>query len=124
MVQRLAQFLLLQFQRPGREHALPVAVLVFDAQNDRLHVRGREDLTSVADTDDALVLAETVRQLEADANARSGLAILDLLESTLSNSVRMTERIAFETQNIRATVDLLAAAFFLEKNGEFHPLSE
>jgi hypothetical protein len=110
-VQPTAHFLLLQFQRPGDGWSWPVAILLFDPSNDKLHVRGREDYASIADADDALVLAETVKQLQADARAQSGSAILELLESTLSNSVRMTERIILRAPDIRATLDHLSAAF-------------
>ena len=106
----LAQFLLLQFQRPSDE-LWPVAVLVFDPSNDRLYVRGREDYAGIADDDDAQVLSETVKQLQADVAAQSGNAILDLLESTLSNSIRLTERIPFRTPDIANSLHYFSTAF-------------
>ena len=109
----LAHFVLLQFERPGYELLLPIAVLLLDPAADKLHVRGRGDFTSVADADDALVLAETVKQLQADAVAQSGGAILELLESTLSNSIRVTERITMRVRDIGSTLDHLSAAFLL-----------
>jgi hypothetical protein len=109
-VNYLAQFLLLQFQRPGDE-LWPVAVLVFDPSNDRLYVRGREHYASIADDDDAQVLSETVKQLQAEVAAQSGSAILDSLESTLSNSIRVTERIAFRTPDIATSLYYLSTAF-------------
>ena len=110
-MQPLAYFLLLQFQRPGHGLLWPFAVLLFDLSNDKLYVRGRGDYAGIADDDDALVLAETVNQLQADAGAERASAILDLLESTLSNSVRVTERIALVAPDIEATLDSLSAAF-------------
>jgi hypothetical protein len=112
-VQPKAQFLLLQFQRPGDECLWPVAVLLYDPSNDKLHIRGRENYLCLADNDDALVLAETVKQLQADAESQNGRAILDLLEDRLSLAVRLTERIALRAPDIEATLDSLSAAFLL-----------
>jgi hypothetical protein len=108
----LAHFLLLQFQRPGGE-LWPVAVLVFDRSNDRLYVCSRENYAGIADIDDAEVLSETVKQLQAEVAMQSGSAILDMLESTLSNSIRLTERIAFRTPVIATSIHYLSAAFLL-----------
>jgi hypothetical protein len=91
----------------------PVAVLLLDPANDRLHVRGKENYASIAHADDAFVLAETVKQLQADASAQSGSAILDLLESTLSNSLTMTVRIMMRVKDVGSTLDHLSAAFLL-----------
>jgi hypothetical protein len=102
---------LLQFQRPGRELLLPVAVLLLDPATDRLHIRGREDYTDIADAEDMLVLTETVKQLQADAYTQTGGAILELLESTLSNSLRVTDRITMRVPNIESALGHLAAAF-------------
>ena len=110
-MKKLNQFLLLQFQRPGDEQLLPVAVLLFDPVRDKLHVRGRDDYASIAEPDDAFVLAETVKELELEATAKSGSAILELLEATLSNSIRLTDRIALQTVDMPTTLDHLSAAF-------------
>jgi hypothetical protein len=107
----LGQFLLLQFQRPGGSELWPAAVLLFDPSNDRLYVRGREDYARIADADDALMLAASVKQLEADADAQGGSAALQWMESTLSNAVRISERITLRVGNIPAKLDALSAVF-------------
>jgi hypothetical protein len=111
LVRNLTQFLLLQFQRPGDEHPLPVAVILFDLTNDKLYIRGRNEYESIAEPEDALVVAETVKDLQADATATSGSAILESLESTLSNSILITDRMALLTLDIPTTLDHLSAAF-------------
>jgi len=88
--QTLTHFLLLQFHRPGDVWPLPLAVLLYNPSTDQLHVRGRVSYASVADPEDELVLTETIIQLQVDAGAGSGAAILELLEQTLSNSVLLT----------------------------------
>jgi hypothetical protein len=109
----LTHFLLLQFERPGDGRVWPVAVLLLNTADDKLYVRGREVYTIIADAEDAVVLEETVTQLQADAREQGGSAILEVLESTLSNSLRITERIPLPTPHIGLTLDHLAAAFLL-----------
>jgi hypothetical protein len=109
-VSHIAYFLLLQFQRPGEDIVWPLAVLVFDPSRDRLHVCGRHNFADIADHEDVIVLSETVKQLLADANIQSGTAILELLEDTLSNSIRLTERMALRSSDIATTVQHLSAA--------------
>ena len=104
---------LLQFQRPGCELLWPVAILLLDPATDKLNVRGRDDYAGIAFADDTLVLTETVKQLRADADSQNGNAILELLESTLSNSLRVTERITMRTTDIGLTLDHLSSAFLL-----------
>jgi len=105
------EFLLLQFQRPGSESLWPVAVLLFDPSNDKLLICGREEYASIADADDAQILAGTVKQLQEDATVGSGGAILAMLESSLSGSVRLTERISLRSRDPAATLDSLSTAF-------------
>jgi hypothetical protein len=110
-VRGLAQFQLLQFQPPGDEPLWPVAVLLFDPSTGTLHIRGRESYASIAAPEDAEVLDLTVKQLQADAEEQDGGAILATLEDRLSNSVRITERIALPVLDFRLTLDHLSAAF-------------
>jgi hypothetical protein len=107
----LVEFLLLQFQRPGDANLHPVAVLLFDPCEDRLHICGREEYATIAEAEDAEVLAATVEQLQKDAEIQSGTAILKPLESTLSNSIRLTGRIAFSSLDLNATLRSLSAIF-------------
>jgi hypothetical protein len=85
-----AEFAILQFERAG--HLSPLAVLLLDPDADRLFVRVREDLRSIADPDDAEVLRLTLAELAAVTTNGSGGAILRELEDTLSNAIRISDR--------------------------------
>ena len=106
----MAHFILLQFQPPGFELLWPVAVVLYDPATGKIHIKGRADYSGIADPDDAIVLAETVKQLEAEAAGEEGAATLDLLESSLSNSVRITERTAVRVTDFEAALDQLSKA--------------
>jgi hypothetical protein len=87
---QLAEFAILQFDRGG--HLRPLAVLLLDPDADRLLVQARQDLSSIADPDDAEVVSLTLAELAAMATNRSGSAICRELEDTLSNAIRISDR--------------------------------
>lgn len=106
-MERTAEFLLLQFQLP--DGALcAIAVLLFDHPADKLHVRSRRNLTGVGPHDQG-VLNLYLSQLTLDAATTSGEAILGQLEDSLSNSIRITERIALRVDNLDTLLDELVA---------------
>jgi hypothetical protein len=86
-----AEFVVMQFENHGR--VIPIAVLLLDNKADRLRVRYRRDFSTIADPDDCEVLESLLEELEATAPGRSGSAILKGYEDTLSNAVRMTDRL-------------------------------
>ncbi len=104
-------FMLLQFTRPGDKYGLPIAVMLFDPSTDRLYVRGREDYSDIADAVDVEVLTETVKQIVAEVPGQSGQIFLESLESTLSNSILITDRIALRTSDIAVTLARLSTEF-------------
>jgi hypothetical protein len=107
---RTAEFVCLQFETQD-EVLQPVAVLLLDRQRDRLYVRVRSDLDSIADPVDARALKLGLAQLAKDAETKSGSVILEDLESSLSNSVRMTERAPVEGEDLNAALEELYARF-------------
>ena len=110
-MERTGEFVILGFSPTGRE-PLPIAVLLLDCGNDRLHVRTREDLNHVSGPEDGPVLRGFLEQLANEAPSNSGNATLEALESSLSNSVRITERRNIHIVDIEDTLDRLAALHF------------
>jgi hypothetical protein len=104
------QFVLLQFQPPGDQFLWPVAILLLDPLTDRLYIRGRESYARIAEEDDAQVVALTVEEFQANAETQGGNSLLTQMES-MSNTLRVTDRIPLEVRDFRATLDRLFAVF-------------
>ncbi len=85
------RYSLLQCQMPGHELAT-VGVLLLDIAQDTLHVRLRRDWDSLANPEDVEVLAEFEEDLRLQASGLGGSAVLDRLEETASQSVRISAR--------------------------------
>src|SRR5947208_3974885 len=69
-----------------------LGVLLLDPETDSLYVRLRRDWERVASDEDAEVLAELEDDLQTLGRERGGRAVLDYLETTASNSLRVTNR--------------------------------
>lgn len=106
LVLHTAEFALLQFVTPDGRFQ-PIAVLVLDHEGDKLYVRARRNLGSIVEPEDARVLRLILSQLAEEANATSGSVILENLESTLSNAVRITKRAPVELADFDTAVDEL-----------------
>lgn len=85
------EFSILEAALPGRAVS-PIGVLLLDPEADALYVRLRRDWESLASAEDAEVLAELEDDLLAKAREGGGASVLAYLESTLSESVRVTDR--------------------------------
>ena len=105
-MRRTAYFLVLQFAECDRE-LWSLAVLLFDTQSDKLHIRCRDNLTEIARAD-AEVLGLLLCQLCAEADTTSGELLLRRLEDTLSNVVRISDRVAVQIDTVPAALDELA----------------
>ena len=70
-------------------------------------MRVRSDLDSIAEPLDAAALKLWLAQLAKDAATNGGSAILEDLESSLSNSVRITERAPVEGDDLNAALEEL-----------------
>lgn len=69
-----------------------IGVLLLDPKTDTLHVRLRRDWDTIASEEDAEVLAELEDDLLLQARERGGGAVVEYLESTASQSIRITDR--------------------------------
>lgn len=103
-----AEFVCLQFAEEGCVPK-PIAVLLLDHRSDKVYLRSREDFSAIAPPEDAMILRLMLAQLADDATANSGSAILEDLESRLSNSMRLTRRTAIEIHDLSTTLDALYA---------------
>jgi phage repressor protein C with HTH and peptisase S24 domain len=85
------EFSVLTAELPGGG-SQAIGVLLLDPRTDTLHVRLRRDWDSIASDEDAEVLAEMEDDLLLQAREHGGAAVLDFLENTASNSIRVTDR--------------------------------
>jgi len=85
------EFSVLTAELPGGS-SQPIGVMLLDPKTDTLYVRLRRDWDSIANEEDAEVLAELEDDLLLLARERGGLAVLHHLEDVASNSIRVTDR--------------------------------
>lgn len=90
---RKAEYLLLQLALPGRP-AVNAGVLLFDPEEGRLALKLREDWDELAEPEDAEVLSYLAGDLEQKAAELGGPKLLKILEDSLSNVLRLTDRTA------------------------------
>jgi phage repressor protein C with HTH and peptisase S24 domain len=101
-----AEFSLLEAALPG--HGVEtIGVLLLDPATDTLHIRLRRDWESLASEEDAEVLAQLEDDLLLQAREGGGRAVFEHLESTLSQSLRITNREAIEVRNFDKTLSEL-----------------
>ncbi|MCS6952378.1 MAG: DUF3037 domain-containing protein [Bryobacterales bacterium] len=86
-----AEYLLIQLALPGRPE-VNAGVLLLDPARDALYVKLRQDWDRIAAPEDAEVLALLESDLEEKAKQMGARALLEWLEDTLSNAVRVTPR--------------------------------
>lgn len=100
------EYSLLVSHVPGHG-AQTVGVLLLDPKSDMLYVRLRRDWESVASEEDAEVLSALEDDLAIQARERGGKAVLEDLESTASNAVRITDREAVNVRDFDKTLNEL-----------------
>lgn len=105
------ELLLLEFEQPGGTLLL-VSILLFDPSTDRLYIRNRDDLGGL-DADDAEIVGPLLAQLADESRSMVGSAILQQLEDSLSNSIRISERSKIRVDDVNTALDELAAQHFL-----------
>jgi len=109
IVERSADFLLLQFER--RDLGLwPVAVLLYDAEAERLHIKVRDDLEEIG-AEDAELLRLLLTQFASESD--SGKELLERLEKTLSNSLRISDRTQISIDDVDGALDRLSSENFV-----------
>src|SRR5579875_3465506 len=92
------EFSLLEAALPGRG-VEPIGVLLLDPESDSLYVRLRRDWEAIASEEDAEVMAELEDDLLVKAREGGGAAVLEHLESTLSQSLRVSDREAVRVRD-------------------------
>ena len=100
------QFSIVQAELP--EHGLVnLGVLLRDTETDALFVRFRRDMDRLAEEEDAEALAALANDLNAKATEMGAGRLFDYLESTLSTSVRITDRGAVIAEDFSRAMDRL-----------------
>ena len=99
-----AHYSLLQACLPGRP-AANIGVLLVDPSSDRLHSKLRRDWDAIADPDDAEVFEHLRADLASRAASIGAAALLEELESSLSNAIQITDREAVEVADFRAELN-------------------
>ncbi len=92
------QYSLLEAALPGRAPET-IGVLLLDPESDTLYVRLRRDWEIFASEEDAEVLREIEDDLLGKAREYGGAAVLDSLESALSQSLRIADRAALRVRD-------------------------
>lgn len=103
---RRAQYCLLELAVPGQPVA-PAGVLLLDPQSSELHFKLRDDWDSIADPEDAEYLASLRDDFTLRAAEMGGQAFLELLEDSLSNFLRVTDREPVIASNFPDTLERL-----------------
>ena len=98
---------------------LNLGVLLEDPQSDALHLRFRRDLDSLASDQDLEVLDALAIDLAGKARELGAAKLLDALESTLSGTVRVTDREEVLVENFPRAVDRLYRKHVPSKVQEF-----
>jgi SOS-response transcriptional repressor LexA len=112
------RYSIVQAELPG--HGLVnLGVLLEDPQSNALHLRFRRDLDSLADEEDL----EVFESLAADLSQKSGEMgtdkLFEYLESTLSGSIRITDREQVLVEDFSRTLDRLYLKHIPSKVLEF-----
>lgn len=92
------EFSLLLCELPGHGQET-IGVLLLDPASDTLYIRLRRDWESIANEEDAEVMAELEESLSAWAHDLGAQAVFEKLENDLSVSVRITDREAVTVRN-------------------------
>ncbi|HLJ13821.1 MAG TPA: S24 family peptidase [Bryobacteraceae bacterium] len=101
-----AQYSLLEVALPGEE-VFPAGVLLHDPANDRLYIKLRRDWKRVASEEDAEVLAALADDLTAKAMELGSEVLLQHLEDTLSNTLRIAARRAVMVEDFERALERL-----------------
>src|SRR6516164_6767565 len=86
---RKARYWALELALPSRP-PVHFGILLLDESSDELHLRLRPDAADLAAEEDAEVLEALAADLEGKAREMGGRRLLDLLEDSLSNVLRVS----------------------------------
>ena len=103
---RTARYSIVQADLPG--HGLVnLGVLLEDPQSDALHLRFRRDLDSLVDEEDLEVLKSLSDDLTRKSNEMGAEKLFDYLETTLSATMRITDREQVLVEDFSRALDRL-----------------
>jgi SOS-response transcriptional repressor LexA len=88
---RVAAWWLIEADLPGRA-VEPIGVLLLESEADALHLKLRRDWDAIAGEDDAEVLQALADDLDHKARELGAAALIGLLEDSLSNTIRLSDR--------------------------------
>jgi SOS-response transcriptional repressor LexA len=103
---RPGSYVLLEAALPGRT-ARNIGVLLVDPAADRAFVRLRPSFDDMADEDDVEVLEALGQHVRDCAREMGGVAFLDWLEDTASNTVRVSDRQVIEVDAFSRVLEKL-----------------
>jgi hypothetical protein len=103
---RKVEYALLQLALPGRPLAI-AGVLIWDPLTDRLIAKLRPEWQSLADEEDAEVLAHLEQDMNRQAVESGGGSLLRRLEDTLSNVLRISQRESIAVNSLERALDRL-----------------
>lgn len=95
---KLAEYSIVLAELPGRG-AEAIGVLLLDPESGELHLRFRRDWETFAEEEDREVLAELASDLAQQARDFGGATLLEFLEATLSNVLRISDREQVEIED-------------------------
>jgi phage repressor protein C with HTH and peptisase S24 domain len=101
-----AEYSVVQAELPG-EGVVNIGVLLRDPQSDRLHLRFRRDLETLAADEDREVLVALPEDLDRKADELGAEALFHYLEDTLSNFIQITDREETPVEDFRRALDRL-----------------
>lgn len=103
---RQGQFSLLEAALPGRP-AETIGVLLLDPETDTLYIRLRRDWEVFASEEDTEVLRELEDDLAGKARESGAAAVIENLESSMSQSVRISDRETIDVRGFERTLSEL-----------------
>src|SRR5260370_28467398 len=116
---RTARYSIMQAELPG--HGLVnLGVLLQDPQSDSLHLRFRRDLDSLAGEDDLEILEALSGDLTGKAGELGAEKLFYYLETTLSGTIRITDREQVLVEDFSRGLDRLYRQHVPSKVLEFH----
>ena len=103
---RLARYSVVQADLPGRG-VVNLGVLLQDRESDTLHLRFRRDLDSLVDEEELDVFEVLADDLAQKASESGAEKLFEYLESTLSGSLRITDREQVVVEDFTRALDRL-----------------
>ena len=88
---RVAAWWLIEAALPGRA-VEPIGVLLLEPEGDALHLKLRRDWDAIAGEEDAEVLRALADDLESRARELGAAVLIGLLQDSLSNTIRLSDR--------------------------------